>query len=136
MLRSLLFFSAVVIFFSCKSSTGIKEMVATSDSAAINFYKGDGTVDTVVHVTILRNKKEIEELANFIESGPTEGPNCGYDGSLHFFKNDVVLKDVDFRMNEVACMHFSFVINGKLYSTKLSSAAKAFLQSVSKTSNP
>jgi hypothetical protein len=136
MIRSLLLFSAALIFFSCNSATGIKEMVSNSDSVAINFYKGDGTTDTVVRVSILRNKKEIAGLADFIESGTTKGPKCGYDGSLHFFKNDAVIKDVDFRMNDAACMHFSFVMNGKLYATKLSAAAKQFLQSVNKTSNP
>jgi len=132
MLRSLLFLSASVLFFSCKSSTGIKESVSDSDSAAINFYKGDGNMDTVVHVAILRNKKEIENLANFIESGATENFKCGYDGSLHFFKNNAVTKDIDFRMNDAACMHFSFILKGKLYSTKLSPTAKEFLQSLNK----
>ena len=132
MLRALLFFSIPTILFSCKSSTGIKENVSNSDSAAINFYKGDGSMDTVVHVAILRNKKEIADLADLIESGTTENFKCGYDGSLHFFKNNAVIMDVDFRMNDAACMHFSFIMNGKLYSTKLSTAAKQLLQSRNK----
>jgi len=132
MLRSLLFLSAAALFFSCKNSTGIKEVALDADSAAINFYRGDGSMDTVVHVAILRNKKEIETLADFIESGATENFKCGYDGSLHFFKNNAVTRDIDFRMNEADCMHFSFILRGKLYSTKLSSAAKEFLQSINK----
>ena len=132
MLRTLLFFSFSTLLFSCKNSTGIKEIVSNSDSAAINFYKGDGSMDTVVHVAILRNKKEIADLADFIESGTTENFKCGSDGSLHFFKNNAVIIDVDFRMNDAACMHFSFIMNGKIYSTKLSIAAKQFLQSRNK----
>ncbi len=133
MLRLLLILSsASIVFFSCKSSTGIKEMISNSDSAAINFYKGDGSMDTVVNVAILRNKKDIEGLASFIGSGTTDTRNCGYDGSVHFFKDNAVIKDIDFRMNDAGCMHFSFVMKGKLYSTKLSSTAKEFLESAEK----
>ena len=89
-------------------------------------------MDTVVRVVILRDKKEIADLANFMESGTTEDLKCGYDGSLHFFKNNAVIKDIDFRMNDVACMHFSFLMNGKSYSTKLSADAKKFLEKVDK----
>jgi len=132
MLRYCLLLTGIVIFASCSKPTGVRELIADSDSAAINFFKGDGSMDTVVHVAILRNKKEIEDLAAFIESGTTENFKCGYDGSLHFFKNNAVVKDIDFRMNDAGCMHFSFTMNGKLYSTKLSAAAKQFLQSVNK----
>ena len=136
MQRCYLLFLSIVIFSSCNRSTGVKELVSNSDSAAINFFTGDGTMDTVVHVAILRNKKEIEDLANFIESGTTENLKCGYDGSLHFFKNNSVIKDIDFRMNDASCMHFSFVMNGKSYSTKLSAEAKTFLQTINKSVNP
>ena len=93
-------------------------------------------MDTVVQVVILRNRKEITDLAVLLESGINENRKCGYDGSLHFFKNNAVIKDVDFRMNDTECMHFSFVMKGKLYSTKLSAAAKQFLQSAYKISDP
>lgn len=132
MLRCYLLLIILAIFSSCSKPTGIRELVSNSDSAAINFYKGDGSMDTVVRVVILRDKKEIADLANFMESGTTEDLKCGYDGSLHFFKNNAVIKDIDFRMNDVACMHFSFLMNGKSYSTKLSADAKKFLEKVDK----
>lgn len=132
MFRTYLLLIGVAILSSCSNPTGIKELVAKSDSAAINFYKGDGSMDTVVHVRIIRDKKEIADLAGFLESAETEHFKCGYDGSLHFFKGNAVIKDIDFRMNEDECMHFSFVMNGKLYSTKLSAAAKQFLESLNK----
>lgn len=136
MLRCCLLFSIVTFVLSCSKPTGIKDLVSGSDSAAINFYKGDGSMDTVVQVVILRNRKEITDLGALLESGINENRKCGYDGSLHFFKNNAVIKDVDFRMNDTECMHFSFVINGKPYQTKLSAAAKQFLESKTKTLNP
>ncbi len=89
-------------------------------------------MDSVVKVIILRDKKQVEQLGNYIESSTTKQYKCGYDGSLHFFKKDAVLKDVDFRMNDAQCMHFSFVMNDNIYSTQLSAEAKAFLENIKK----
>jgi hypothetical protein len=94
---------------------------------AINFFKGDGSMDTVVKVAMIRDKKQLETLAGYMESTTIENKNCGYDGSIHFFKGGVVLKDINFRMNDAECMHFSFVLDKNVYSTKLSGEAKAFL---------
>ncbi len=89
-------------------------------------------MDTVVNVVILRDKKQLDELSGYIASGTSENINCGYDGSLHFFKNNIVIKDIDFRMNDAGCMHFSFSMDGKSFFTKLSAEAKQFLVSLSK----
>lgn len=115
------------LLFSCQRPTGIKERVANADSVAINYFKGDGTMDSVVKVVILRDAKQVNALATYMESGQAKDAKCGYDGSIHFFKKGMVLQDVDFRMNDSQCMHFSFVLGDQLYSTKLSPEAKQFL---------
>ena len=130
MLRFLLLLFVTTILFSCTKPTGIKDLVQTADSVAINFFKGDGTRDSVTKVVVLRDKKQVESLANYIEAGTIEDTKCGYDGSIHFFKRDMVLKDIDFRMNDAQCMHFSFIIDKNIYSTKLSPEAKTFLETV------
>jgi hypothetical protein len=127
LIYSLIVFVSLV---SCSKSTGIKELIITSDSAAINFYKGNGSMDTVYKVAIVRDKKELEKLAVAIESATIKNTDCGYDGSLHFFKNNVVLKDIDFRMNDANCMHFSFNLKGQLFNTKLSPEIKQLLESL------
>jgi hypothetical protein len=125
---TLVFFTGFI--FSCHQSTGIKELVSGSDSVAINFFKGDGTMDSVFKVRIIRDKKMVQDIASSIESSSTKDFKCGYDGSLHFFKTNVVVKEIDFRMNENDCMHFSFLLDGKLYNTSLSSKAKELLRSI------
>jgi hypothetical protein len=117
---------ALALFASCSQPTGIKDFVAGSDSVAINFYKGDGRMDSVVKVMILRDSQQVAAIAGFIESEKVHQNKCGYDGSLHFFKKSIVLKDVDFRMDEAGCMQFSFFMNGKSYYTELSNEAKDF----------
>ena len=118
--------------FSCNRPTGIKEAIAGADSVAINFFKGDGTPDTVTNMIMLKDKSLINKLADFVEAGKTDNYKCGYDGSIHLFKRDVAVKNIDFSYNDTKCMHFSFTLENKIFSTKLSAEALQFLQSVNK----
>ena len=131
-MRSIFLLLFIVSLNACNKPTGIKNLVTDADSVAINFFKGDGSMDSVHRVLVIKNKKTIEGLASQIESKQLAIQNCGYDGSLHFFKNDIVVQDVSFRMNAADCMHFIFSLKGKIYSTRLSAAAKELLQSLNK----
>lgn len=111
----------------------IKEQIIGSDSLAINYFKGDGSMDTVVAIRIIRDKQKIDQLAALISERATEAKyTCGYDGSLHFFKMNTVIQDIDFRMNEVNCMNFSFKLNNKSQATVLSEEAKELINSFRK----
>lgn len=120
------------VLFSCTKPTGIKNVIAGADSVAINYFKGDGTADTVTNMVMLKDKSQINKLAGYVEATKTEQYKCGYDGSIHIFKRDVVLQDINFSVNDVQCMHFSFVLNNKLFSTILSAEALQFIKSVNK----
>ena len=89
-------------------------------------------MDTVTKVIIIKNKKQLGQLADYTESGTTENYRCGYDGSLHFFKMNRVIQNIDFRMNDVQCMHFSFMLEGKIFNTQLSPEAKQLLEGLRK----
>jgi hypothetical protein len=117
-----------LIFISCKESvTQLTEKVTGADSLAINYFKGDGTMDTVVAVRIIADKNKISQLAKLAGGHTIQNSNCGFDGSLHFFKNNQVIQDIQFRMNDAQCAHFSFKLEGKLYNTELSPEAKELL---------
>jgi hypothetical protein len=120
------------VLFSCTNPTGIKDVIAGADSVAINYFKGDGTADTVTNMVMLRDKNQINKLADYVEATKAEQYKCGYDGSIHIFKQDVVLQDINFSFNNVQCMHFSFVLNNQLHSTILSAEALQFIKSVNK----
>ncbi|MBP6024776.1 MAG: hypothetical protein KA762_14405 [Ferruginibacter sp.] len=120
------------VLFSCTNPTGIKEIITGADSVAINYFKGDGTADTVVNMAMLKDKSQINKLAGYVEAAKAEQYKCGYDGSIHIFKRDVVLQDINFSFNDVQCMHFSFLLKNQLYSTKLSAEALQFIKSVNK----
>ncbi len=124
----------VCMLLSCNhSNKAIEERITNSDSLAINYYKGDGSIDTVVAVIIVRDRQKINQLAKLISNRSVEGDyKCGYDGSLHFFKMNSVIQDIDFRMNNGDCMYFSFLLNNKSQATAMSAAAKELISSFRK----
>jgi len=123
---------AIIIFSSCKySNKELNQQLVLADSVAINFFKGDGTMDTVVQVRMVKDKRIMTELSSFItEHMANEKNNCGYDGSLHFFKNNMVMQDIYFRMNnnDDGCNQFTYLFNRQKHAGKLSAAAKKLLQ--------
>jgi hypothetical protein len=134
MKRYLLFSSLFFIILSCNQSNElIKEQIIHSDSVAINYFKGDGTMDTVVTVKIIKDQKIIDQLTHFVSQNKRKmNYSCGVDGSLHFFKMNKVIQDVNFGMNESGCSYFSFTLQGKMQATELSSGAKELIVSLRK----
>lgn len=120
---------AACVLISCKHpDKELEQRISGADSMAINYFRGDGTMDTVVAVRIIRDKQQIKQIAGLIAASPAERNNkCGYDGSLHFFKMNQVVQDIDFRMNDGDCMYFSFLQNGKHQATGLSKEAKELI---------
>jgi hypothetical protein len=116
-----------ILLFACTKPTGIKAIITSADSIAINYFKGNGSIDTVENMIMLKDKSKITQLADYAEATIVDNLKCGYDGSLHLFKRDMVIQDINFRMNDVQCMHFSFLLNGKIFTTALSPEAKQFL---------
>ena len=130
----LLFFSLAFIISSCSQSNElIKEQIIQSDSVAINYFKGDGTMDSVVSVKIIKDQKIVNQLSDFVSQKKSKmNFSCGVDGSLHFFKMNKVIQDVNFGMNESGCSYFSFTLQGKIQATELSAAAKELIVSLRK----
>ena len=125
---------ALFAFASChKVDKQLKEKISNSDSVAINYFAGDGKVDSVTSVKIIHSKDTIEQLTDFITASLINiKSNCGYDGSIHFYKNDNVVQDINFRMNDENCRQFSFVEDGNFTATGLSSHAKQLLEEIKK----
>ena len=128
-MRAAIIIIIAIAFLSCKhNNKQLKERLTMADSIAINYFKGDGTMDTVVTVKIIRDKNTMVLLSNFISSDIIkEKPNCGFDGSLHFFKTDMVLQDIYFRMNSDHCNQFTYSYNKERGAANLSADAKKLL---------
>ncbi len=124
--------TAAVLFSSCNhAGKALKEKITGADSVAINFFKGDGSMDTVTAVKIISDKTIMQQLTDAATAQTaTAKTGCGYDGSIHFFRNNMVVQDIDFRMNSDDCNQFTFVIGGENMATALSGDAKTLLQQV------
>lgn len=120
-----------VVIAACNSrNRTVYEQINQSDSIAINFFKGDGTMDTVVTVRIVRDSSTIAALADYITAESSEMQHrCGYDGSMHFFKNNIVVRDIYFS-NTGSCRFFLFTDKGKRVVATLPDAAGALIQSI------
>lgn len=134
-MKNFVVIACVVFFLSACNRNGnaLKEKIGTADSVAINFFKGDGTMDTVVAVKIVRDKQSVEKLTSLICSASAAlKNNCGYDGSIHYFKNNIVIQDIDFRMNSADCSQFSFLLDGQRVATELTGEGRLFLSGLKK----
>jgi hypothetical protein len=131
MKQIILILLAAAGFASC-NDTGkqFKERNAGADSIAINFFKTGGNMDTVTAVKIIRNKTTIDELTAIIGASATSiNDKCGFEGSIHFFKNDRVIQDVFFSSSE-SCRQFLFRLNGRDAATELDDTAREFLSAL------
>jgi hypothetical protein len=126
---------AIILFFTACNKAGkqLKERIIDADSLAINYFKGDGSMDTVIAVKLVRDRNTVNQLVNFVSAGSGSKTNkCGYDGSLHFFKMNRVIQDIDFRMAEGDCNQFTYLVKGKYYAAPITEEAKKLLLQLKK----
>ena len=119
-------------FASCRHDEKVLESrIIHSDSVAINFFTGDGKVDSVTSVAVIHDSSAISQLVSEITTAKRETKtDCGYDGSIHFFKRDTVIQDIPFRMNAPECMQFVFRKEQKSVALHLSEKAKELLLNI------
>jgi hypothetical protein len=134
MKKVLYLFTVILIAASCnKAGKQLKERIIDADSLAINYFKGDGSMDTVIAVKLVRDKNTINQLVNYVSAASGDKTNkCGFDGSLHFFKMNSVIQDIDFRMTEGDCNQFTYLVNGKYYASPINEEAKKLLLQLKK----
>jgi len=131
MKKILFFVGCSCLLVACSGpNRALQERLANADSVAINYFSGDGSMDSVVAIKIIRNPQQVGQLVALISAKPVKAENkCGYDGSLHFFKRNQVIQDIDFRMAAGDCRFFSFMQEGSRQSTALSNEAQQLIES-------
>jgi len=115
---------------ACHSSDKeLNTLVINSDSAAIIYYGPADTVET----RIIRDKQILDKLAGFVSEEKTDHATiCGYNGSIHFFKQDSVVQDIYFNIYTNNCNFFIYKKDGKPASTVLLPEAKQLLELLGK----
>ena len=126
-MRNFLFFILLISFYSCKQSA-IKQSFSSADSLVIHFKDEQaGVVTKTVQTT---ESNAMNRMIEFIDAKETEQFKCGYDGKMFFYTKDQKIQEVDFKMKNDSCIHFSFLLNGNLISTKMSGEAIDFLNAL------
>ena len=128
-MRNIILFIFLIFFYSCKQSA-IKQNFSTADSLVIHFKDEQaGAVTKTVQTT---ESNAMKRMIDFIDAKETEQFKCGYDGKMFFYHEGQKIQEVDFKMKDESCNHFSFLLNGKLMSTKINSEAVDFLDALEK----
>ena len=129
LMKLLFIFLLPFAFISCKQSA-IKQSFSSADSLVIHFKdENAGVITKTVQTAEL---KAIKRIIDFIDAKETEQFNCGYDGKMFFYNKGQQIQEVDFKMKNDSCNHFSFLVNRKLTSTKMSDEAVDFLDALEK----
>jgi hypothetical protein len=128
--KCFLFLTTCIVLVACHSADKeLNAIVINSDSAAIIYYSPADTVET----RIIRDKQILDKLADFVSAEKTDHATiCGYNGSIHFFKQDSVVQDIYFNMYTAHCNYFIYKKDGQPAATVLSPEAKQLLESLGK----
>ncbi len=132
MIKNSILLSVIVFAASCNHpNKELKELISSSDSVYVQYFSG--SQNSVATIKSIKSRDTINKLTNVITGSVVEGKsNCGYDGSIHFFKNNVVVQDIYFKMNNEDCSQFTFMQNNKSAATKLSGDARKLLEDLKK----
>ena len=119
----------IMAFSGCKQSA-TRQSFSSADSLVIHFKDEQTAVVTKTVQTTESNA--INKMIDFIDAKETEQFKCGYDGKMFFYDKGQKIQEVDFKMKNDSCNHFSFLLNGKMISTKMNNEAVDFLDALEK----
>jgi hypothetical protein len=119
----------IASFSGCKQSA-VRQSFSGADSLVIHFK--DEQAGIVTKTVETAEAVAIRKVAGFIDASASENFKCGYDGKMFFFNKGKQVQEVDFKMKDAACRHFSFLLDGKLMATHMSNEAVSFLGSLEK----
>lgn len=123
-MRFLLAFILLLALFSCRLSP-VEQSFSSTDSLVIHFKNEQAGIITKTVQTA--DAKAIRRMTEFIDGKKSELFRCGYDGKMFFYCKGQQIQEVDFKNKDKACNHFSFLLHGKLVSTKMNNEAVDFL---------
>lgn len=128
-MRAILALIVSFAFFSCQQSA-TRQSFSSADSLVIHFK--DEQAGVVTKTVQTAESKAINRIIEFMDGKATESFKCGYDGKMFFYSKGNKMQEVDFKMKNDSCNHFSFLLNDKLMNTKMSSEAVDFFDALEK----
>jgi hypothetical protein len=117
------------LFCSCNQSA-IEQNFSSADSLVVHFK--DEQAGTITKTVQTADPKAIKRIIEFIDAKETALFECGYDGKMFFYSKGQRMQEVDFKMKNDSCNHFTFFLNEKRIATKMSGEAVDFLDALEK----
>ena len=119
----------IILFSSCKQSA-IRQSFSSADSLVIHFKNEQaGEITKTVQTP---ESKAIRRIVEFMDAKEITIPECGFDGKMFFYNKGQKMQEVDFKMKNDSCNHFTFLLNGNQIATKMSNEAVDFLDALEK----
>lgn len=115
-----LFICATWLLASCsRSDTAWRERMVQIDSVAINFFPGDGTMDSVTKVMVVRDTATIDSIRKWMTAEKSSKPSkpCGPQASFHFFAMGKVMHDAEVTTSDCGLIQYRW--QGQTYFNKL-----------------
>lgn len=112
----------LTVFTSCDRSA-ISKKLSKADKLEIRYSMSQS--DVIEKSITTANKHTMNKVIGFLDNSPTVQFTCGYDGKLIFFAGGEQLHIIDF-MSDKDCRHFSFMVDEKIMSIKMSNTAAEF----------
>jgi hypothetical protein len=121
----------VAAFAGCVGAEN-KVKQATAGATRLKLTLRNTNSDSTARSYMITDAKQIEQMAGYMSGDTTPAFKCGYDGQLEFQSETSSLFSADFIVNDVGCMHFSYMMDGQAKKTVLSPEAQMFIQSLQK----
>jgi hypothetical protein len=123
-MKSLQVVSAVVVLLFCfaacsQPDKAWRTRLVHIDSVAINMFPGNGSMDSVLGVTVIRDKGTIDSICRWVTEAQADKPStpCGPQASLHFFSRGMVMHDAE--LGTAACGVLNYRFQGKVHYTRI-----------------
>ena len=129
-MKSFLSLLAVFFIFSACKQSAIKQSFSSADSLVIHFK--DEQAGIITKTVQTAETRAINRMIDFIDSRETQEFKCGYDGKMFFYNKGNQIQEVDFKMKNDSCNHFTFLLNDEQVYTKMNNEAVDFLDALEK----
>ncbi len=128
-MKALAVFTILICCISCGKQSVVSKKLAGCDSLVITFNAPNS--DSVRGMVNTTEKKAIRKLIGFLDGKEAEMKDCGFDGSMVFFRDGQQVMPVVFKYSQENCQHFLFDADNKVMSTKMNNEEVKFLESLS-----
>lgn len=104
----------------------LENMAKQADFSIINFYSPGGDSENPISFQV-GDPAEIDKLVTFATAQNTEEFKCGYTGSIELMRNEILIFEMEFNLDE-NCRHIVYTTVDQTYFSAISLEGISYLQ--------